>query len=231
MDQQGAVRDASPARRTWTVVVPVKDSRRGKTRLSGALSPGQRAALVRAMALDTAEAATTCERVAAVLVVTADRAVAAAVASELPGRTAVLGEPTHTGARSGLDAAVLAGVAAARRTASVPVAVLLGDVPALAPADLAEALDAADGVDRGLVTDAAGTGTTLLTVSGGVDVDPRFGAGSAAAHRALGHRLLEVAAGSTLHQDVDVPEDLAAAARLRLGSRTAALLASPSALA
>ncbi len=220
------VRDAAePGRtgRTWAVVVPVKDARRGKRRLTGALSAADRAALVRAMALDTVEAAVACPRVARVLVVTADGAVAAAVAGL--DRVDVVPEPAHTGHRSGLDAAALAGAAAARRGGPVPVAVLLGDVPALQPADLAAALTAADGVDRGLVTDAAGTGTTLLTVGPHAALDPRFGSGSARAHEALGHLPLDVPDEATLRRDVDVPADLRAAARLPLGPRTAALVA------
>ena len=41
----------------WVVVIPVKLGAEGKTRLAGALSPGARERLVRAMALDTVAAA------------------------------------------------------------------------------------------------------------------------------------------------------------------------------
>lgn len=221
-DERSAVDAAAADLRTWVVVVPVKDARRGKTRLSAVLSPGHRAELVRAMALDTLQAALACDRVAQVLVVTADPSVAAEVIG-LEGAT-VVPEPPHAGQRSGLDAAALAGAAAARRGGPVPVAVLLGDVPTLQPADLAAALTAADGVDRGLVTDAAGSGTTLLTIGPRTDLDPRFGTGSAAAHRRLGHLPLDVPDGSTLRRDVDVPADLRAAAVAQLGPRTAALI-------
>lgn len=222
-DEHGSDAAAAAGRRTWAVVVPVKDARRGKTRLAAVLAPGHRADLVRAMALDTVEAALRSDRVAGVLVVTADPSVAAeAVRLD---RVTVVPEPSHAGRRSGLDAAALAGVAAARRAGPVPVAVLLGDVPALQPAHLSAALSAADRVDRGLVTDAPGTGTTMLTVGPLVDLDPRFGVGSAAAHQQLGHVPLDVPAGSTLRRDVDVPADLRAAAALPLGPRTAALIA------
>lgn len=208
--------------RTWTVVVPVKDARRGKTRLSAVLRPDLRAELVRAMALDTVEAAVGCDRVARVLLVTEDAAVAAE-ARRLE-RVAVVREPLQPGRRSRLDAAVLAGAAAARTDGPVPVAVLLGDVPGLRPVDLAAALGAADAVDRGVVADAPGTGTTLLTVGPGVGLEPRFGSGSAAAHRALGHVPLDVPTSSSLRRDVDVPADLRAAVALPLGRRTAALV-------
>lgn len=208
--------------RTWVVVVPVKDARQGKTRLGAALDADARADLVRAMALDTVQAAVTCERVARVVVVTADDVVAAE-ASRVP-HVSVIGEPPHAGQRSGLDAAALAGAAEARRDGSVPVAVLLGDVPALRSEDLAEALTAADGMARAVVTDAAGSGTTLLTVAPETPLDPRFGLGSAYAHQHLGHVPLDVPQGSTLRQDVDVPDDLAVVSRLPLGPRTAALV-------
>jgi 2-phospho-L-lactate guanylyltransferase len=64
-------------------------------------------------------------------------------------------------------------------------AVLAGDLPALKPAELAEALAVALG-ERSFVADAAGTGTVLLTAPGGVALDPLFGPGSARAHAASG---------------------------------------------
>lgn len=57
---------------TWTVVVPVKVATAAKTRLAGDLSPAQRVALVRAMAVDTVAAARATPLVSQVLVVTDD---------------------------------------------------------------------------------------------------------------------------------------------------------------
>ncbi|MGN8246776.1 2-phospho-L-lactate guanylyltransferase [Cellulomonas soli] len=208
--------------RSWVVVIPVKDARHGKTRLGAALDAASRAALVRAMALDTVEAAAACARVARVLVVTADEPVAAQAVG-VPG-VEVVREPPHAGARSGLDAAALAGAAAARHGGPVSVAVLLGDVPALQSDDLAQALTAADAHPRALVVDATGTGTTLLAVGPHVDLDPRFGLGSAVAHQHLGHVPLDLPPDSRLRQDVDVPADLVAIARMPLGRRTAELV-------
>jgi len=190
----------------WVVVVPVKPAGLGKSRLAGFLGPAERAALARAMALDTIEAAAATAGVVRVLVVTADDEVRAAVPF-------VVDDPG-----GGLNAAVRAGVA----QASGPVAVLLGDLPALRPDDLRAALDQAAEHARAFVADAEGTGTTLLT--GLADVVPRFGAGSAAAHEAHGHVRLAIPPGSTLRRDVDVPADVAAAAALGVGPRTAAVL-------
>lgn len=77
---------------------------------------------------------------------------------------------------------------------------------------------------RGYVADAPGGGTVLLAAPAGVPLAPRFGPGSAAAHAASGALPL---AGDwpSLRRDVDTPADLAAAAGLGLGPRTAALLA------
>src|SRR4029453_11451948 len=64
----GTVRRVTAA--TWTVVIPVKPSARGKSRLN--VSGVDRVALARAIALDTVAAAAACESVAQVVVVTDD---------------------------------------------------------------------------------------------------------------------------------------------------------------
>ncbi len=208
----------------WSVVVPVKDAVVGKSRLAAVLDDRMRSALVRAMALDTVAAVSACPAVRRVVVVTGDPVVARE-APRLSAAVAVVGEPSHGAARSGLDAAAAAGVAAARVSSpGAPAGVLLGDLPALRPDDLAAALGAARGHARAMVADAAGTGTTLLTVAAGVRFGSRFGAGSAAAHAALGHVRLDVPGGSTLRHDVDLPADLDAVRGLSPGPRTARLL-------
>lgn len=206
----------SAAAPRWLVVVPVKPSHRGKSRL-GASGP-QRAELARAIALDTLAAAAACPRVAQVVVVSDDPTLARESAMIPALRFVPEGEP------EGLDAAVAAGIAAIDPAARMPRAALLGDLPALRPDDLAEALDLAVAVDRGVVPDAEGTGTTLLTAAAGVPWASAFGEGSLARHAALGHRVLEVADASPLRRDVDTLEQLTAAAAIGVGPRTAALL-------
>ncbi|WP_438354450.1 2-phospho-L-lactate guanylyltransferase [Microbacterium sp. CJ88] len=196
----------------WTVIVPVKPSAVGKSRLS---LPGvDRAALARSIALDTIEAATRAEGVAEVIVVTGDEEVEAA-ASALP-RARVVPERDARG----LNGAIAAGAA----TAQGPRAALLGDLPALRSADLAAALSSAAGVDRGVVADAEGTGSTLVTVRSGTAWSSAFGDGSFARHVDLGFAPLDVSAVSTLRRDVDTADHLAAAGVLGLGPRTTALL-------
>jgi 2-phospho-L-lactate guanylyltransferase len=121
----------------------------------------------------------------------------------------------------GLNAALARG---ARVAAGSPVVALTGDLPALRPAELAAALAALPvRVPRGFVPDATGTGTAMLAARAGVDLDPRFGPGSARAHAASGAVRLD-GGWPTLRQDVDTAADLAVASELGLGRYTAELL-------
>lgn len=197
----------------WTVVMPVKRLGAAKSRLRGALPGVPHEELALALAADTLRAARACPAVAGVLVVTDDARVRAA-ADAAGARVAA--DPG-----AGLNAAFRHGAAVAGPRAAV--AGLTADLPALRPAELAAALHATQGV-RGYVADAPGGGTVLLAAPAGVPLAPRFGPGSAAAHAASGALPL---AGDwpSLRRDVDTPADLAAAAGLGLGPRTAALLA------
>ena len=199
----------------WIVIVPVKPSAIGKSRLDGA--GVDRAELARAIALDTIEAASAARGVAAVIVVTDDAGVGAA-AAQFP-RVRVIPEGTERG----LNAALSTGAAAAGEHA--PRAALLGDLPALRGDDLAVALEAAASVDRSVVADAEGTGSTLVTARAGTVWQAAFGPDSFARHTELGCVPLTVAHASTLRRDVDTSAQLEAAAGLGLGARTAGVLA------
>ncbi len=199
----------------WSVVVPVKPLAVAKSRLRGALPGVPHERLVLAVVRDTVAAVAAAPRVGEVIVVTDEPAVARA-AAELGARTV----PDRPGA--GLNPAVAHGAAAAR---GAPVAALAGDLPALRPVELSAALDGAGGAGyatRAFVADAAGTGTTLLAAPAGVPLDPRFGPGSAAAHRASGATAL-TGDWPGLRRDVDTGADLAVAAALGLGPATSAL--------
>jgi 2-phospho-L-lactate/phosphoenolpyruvate guanylyltransferase len=186
----------------WTVIVPVKPADVGKSRLGA--EPG----LVRAIALDTVEAALAARRVGRVLVVTAD--------ASFPTRAEIVREV----APAGLDSAIAAGLDAA---GDGPRAVLLGDLPSLRPADLDEALHRAEALPTTFVADREGTGSTLVTAAAGIELRHAFGPESARRHRRLGLAELVLPAGSTVPLDVDTPEQLAATPDL--GPRTAAELA------
>lgn len=206
----------------WTLVVPIKAAHEGKSRLASWLEPGPRQALARAMVADTLAAAAAARCVDRIVVVTGDpsAARAACLAAGEPGgrvEVEVVGEPDP----AGLNPAVRAGIDRARRADPAHgVGVLLGDLPALRAADLEDALAQAALHPLGFVADAAGTGTTFLTVTPGHLVHPAFGPGSARAHSTGGHARLVLAAGSGLAQDVDHRADLDAALALGVGPRT-----------
>jgi 2-phospho-L-lactate guanylyltransferase len=205
---------AAPSDR-WSVVVPVKRLDVAKSRLG--LPDAARAELALAMALDTVAAALACDRVGLVVAVTDDPAAAPALRGL--GATVVPDVPD-----AGLDAALLYGARVAAVDApTCGVAALAADLPALRPGDLARALDAAAQHAVALVSDAAGTGTTLLTAAVGATLPVAFGAGSRDRHVAAGAVELDVST-STLRRDVDTLADLAGAAAAGLGPRTAAAI-------
>jgi len=193
------------------LLLPVKSPARAKSRLD-LPDPGIRAGLVRAFARDVTEAALACAAVDRVYVVTDDADLA------LPGTTRLADE----GAGDLNDALRLAASRVRRHDPAAGLAALCADVPCLLPADLDAALTAAP-ADRWFVADAAGTGTTLLVAAPGVELDPHFGVGSAAAHAASGAVSL-TGALATLRLDVDTAADLEQARALGTGAHTSALL-------
>jgi 2-phospho-L-lactate guanylyltransferase len=206
--------DSIVARAGWVAVIPVKRLAMAKTRLRGAVIGVPHERLVLAMAGDTLAAVLACPAVDRALVVTDDPA-AARMLTRL-GAERVPDDPDP-----GLNAALARG---ARAAAGAPVVALTGDLPALRPAELAAALAALPvRAPRGFVPDATGTGTAMLAARAGVDLDPRFGPGSARAHAASGAVRLD-GGWPTLRQDVDTAADLAAASELGLGRHTAELL-------
>jgi len=201
---------------TWLAIVPVKPPARGKSRLD--LPDAERRALAAAFALDTATAARLAGSVAVVLAVTDD----AAFASELSR----LGcEVLPDGVGDDLNGTLRQAAAEGRRRwpGLRPVA-LCADLPALRPTDLDAALEAARTAEGpSYVADAEGIGTTLYAASY-ADFAPRFGAGSAAAHRAAGAHALPGGLDS-LRRDVDTATDVRTAAALGLGAHSAAAVA------
>jgi 2-phospho-L-lactate/phosphoenolpyruvate guanylyltransferase len=197
---------------TWTLVIPLKPSGDGKTRL------GADAGLARAIALDTVEAASNAFHVGRVVVVTADPT----LTTELDAMAGV--EVELEPRPAGIASAIARGFA--RVDPANLRAALLGDLPGLVPADLDAALELANGVDRAFVRDAEGSGTTLVTARSGVGFEERFGPGSAEAHRTAGLEELDVSAQSSVRYDVDDPDQLAELARRGIGPRTRARLES-----
>jgi 2-phospho-L-lactate guanylyltransferase len=203
---------------SWSLVIPVKELARAKSRLSG-LAGTRRAELALAMAADTVAAAVACPAIGVVIVVTDDAAAGAALGSL--GAVIVPDEPA-----AGLNPALVFGAAyAAARWPGRGRAGLAADLPALDPAEIGRALAAASGWPEAFVPDAAGSGTTLYTAGPATEFCPRFGPASRDRHRAGGATELDLADVPGLRRDVDTPADLRSAAGLGLGPRTSVLAA------
>jgi len=199
-----ASRPGAPNVADFSVVVPVKGTPAGKSRLVGPFH----AELAAAIALDTVSAAL---GAASVLVVTSD-----SVAADFQALGAgVIADPG-----GGLQAAIAAGLSAVQG----PVAVLLGDLPSLAAEELVDALALAERHPLSFVPDAEGTGTSMVAMLGRRG-QTAFGVDSRAAHAALGYVELALPVASGLRRDVDTLEQLLALPLDRLGPRTAALRA------
>jgi 2-phospho-L-lactate guanylyltransferase len=198
------------------LIIAVKRLDAAKTRLASAFAPGTRVGVVLAMLIDTVVAASAVPAVRTITVVTPDNAAAAAV-RELGAR--VITDPTPRGHADPLNNALSLAEAAIRAETS-NIVVLQGDLPALQPGELAEAIADARRHARSFVTDRHGTGTSALFTFG-VPLDPRFGTDSAQRHADSGAVEL-TAAWPGLRCDIDTPDDLAAALRLGVGPTTAA---------
>ena len=194
----------------WTVVVPLKSSSRGKSRID--VHPALRRALARAMVMDTVDAAAGAADVGGVLVVADD-------ADDARDLLQIRGVRILRTASEGLNEAIGDGLRSLPRDA--PIVVLPGDLPSLTSAELDGALAAAARHRFAVVADRQGTGTTLLTASSVRWMHPGYGGGSFARHVAAGAVPLEVPVESGLRRDVDSAADLAGV----LGPRTLAVLA------
>ena len=193
----------------WHVVVPVKDTSHGKSRLAGAVGP-DRADLSAAIASDTLAAALAAVGPGHLVLVTSDVGLA--------GRWRARGVTVVPDPGTGLNDAVSAGMRQAGPGARV--AALLGDLPSLDEPSLRAALEAAARLGESFVPDADGTGTVLRC---GRDFTPRFGHDSAARHEADGAVRLELPL-PRLRTDVDDARSLSRARRLGLGPATRTVL-------
>lgn len=193
----------------FDVLVPLKPYVGAKSRLL--VDDETRRALVDAFAHDVLDAALACRAVRRVWLVSD------------PGRL------THPGVgliadRGEGDLNRALADAADRHDSDGGTAVLCADLPCLRVDDLTVALTVRDS-ERWYVADAAGRGTTMLVAAPGFALDPRFGADSAAEHRASG-ALPVGGAMVSLRQDVDTLDDLRRAEQLGAGPHTARVLAS-----
>jgi 2-phospho-L-lactate guanylyltransferase len=208
---------------TWSVVIPVKVLTQAKSRLAR-LGGERRAGLALAMAADTVTAVLACAAAARVIVITDDQVVGDALRAL---GAEVIPDPVlpEAGAGGGLNGALRHGADYARsRWPGSGVAALFADLPAVRPAEIAAALDAARQWPTAFVADAAGDGTSLYTARPGAGFQPSFGLASRSRHASGGAVELDLAGIDGLRRDVDTPEDLQAAAAIGLGPHTAGLL-------
>lgn len=197
------------------LIVAVKRLAAAKTRLAPVLSAATREKVVLAMLVDTLTAAAGVPALGSITVITPDEVAAAAAAGV---GAEVLADPTPEDHADPLNAAI----AAAERSVAEKysnIVVLQGDLPALRPQELAEAITAARRHRRSFVADRPATGTSALCAFG-APLDPRFGPDSSALHRRSGAIEL-TGAWPGLRCDVDTPADLTAARRLGVGAATA----------
>lgn len=205
----------------WQVIVPVRGGAASKSRLSsGDLPPPIRVRLARAFASDVVAAALSTPGVAGVTVVTRDPG----TAQHFAGLGAAIFAESE-GAR--LDGAIRSASEHVRsRHPGHGIAALMGDLAGVTGEALATALTQAARHELGVLADHGGSGTTMLTATGGALPRPAYGIGSYARHVAAGHVPIEVPVDSPLRQDVDTREDLDTVMRLGLGAHTRDLLES-----
>ena len=203
------------------LVIAVKRLTAAKTRLAPVFSAATRENVVLAMLIDTITAALSVSALLTVTVVTPDD-VAGDAARGLGAQ--VLKDPTPDGHRNPLNNAIAAAEEAVRDD-TPNIVVLQGDLPALQPQELAEAIAAARAYPRSFVGDRHGTGTSAL-IAFGVALDPQFGPDSAQRHRHSGAIEL-TGAWPGLRCDIDTPDDLLVARRLGVGAATVQAIGRP----
>lgn len=203
------------------LVIAVKRLAAAKTRLAPVFSAATRENVVLAMMVDTIRAALAVPALHVVTVVTPDQA-AAQAALELGAH--VLTDPTPEGHSNPLNNAISAAEKVIRESAPNIVA-LQGDLPALQPQELAEAIAAARAYPRSFVGDRHGTGTSALFAFD-VALAPEFGPDSARRHQHSGAIEL-TGAWPGLRCDIDTPDDLLVARRLGVGPATTQAIGRP----
>lgn len=198
-------------------ILPVKRFEGAKGRLEGALAAGPRRALAEAMYVDVLTALRRAQGVDRTLVLTADPG-AQRVAE---GYEAI---PLDDPAEAGQNRAVLRGVAHARELGATRVLCLSGDTPMIDPAALDSLLGRPRTADRYavIVPDRHGTGTNGLLLCPPDGMQPSYGLGSCARHRALAEEAglaVEIAELESLALDVDTPDDFDALKEVIASSR------------
>lgn len=203
--------DNGPVSADWDVVIPLKPTARGKSRLG--LDATQRQALSLAFLLDLLGAVTPARDIASITVVGDP-----ADADRLPP-----GVSMHPDPGRGLNEALVSALAQATSPWTL---ILMGDLPC-ATTSLVEQLVVAmrpllvagGPSAQAFLCDQPGVGSTALGGPAGA-VRPRFGKRSRAAHRLDGATEITDLQFARLRRDVDSMPDLADALRLDVGPNT-----------
>jgi 2-phospho-L-lactate guanylyltransferase len=199
------------------LIIAVKRLTVAKTRLAPVFSAPTRERVVLAMLLDTLAAAVKVTSLRGITVVTPDE-VAAEAARQLGAE--ILVDPTPDGHPDPLNNAIAAAETAISTSPDPPpnIAVLQGDLPALQPQELTQAIAAARAHQRSFVSDRQGSGTVALFAFGS-KLEPAFGSDSAQRHSRSGAVELR-GPWPGMRCDIDTPEDLQVARRLGVGAAT-----------
>jgi 2-phospho-L-lactate guanylyltransferase len=208
--------------RDVALIIAVKRLAAAKSRLAPVFSAATRERVVLAMLLDTISSAVKVPALSGITVVTPDD-VAAEAARQLGAHA--LPDPTPEGHPDPLNNAIIAAESTVTSVPDAPpnVVVLQGDLPALQPQELAEAIAAGRAHRRSFVADRQGSGTVAL-LAFDTSLNPAFGVESALRHRRSGAVEL-TGAWPGLRCDIDTPDDLQAARRLGVGPATARAVA------
>ncbi|MFG3421055.1 2-phospho-L-lactate guanylyltransferase [Micromonospora sp. NPDC048063] len=206
---------------SWVVVVPAKPFAAAKTRCVG-LDVSERSALARAMLLDVVGRLTRARRVRAVVVAATDPEV---VGAALSAGAVVAG----TTCGPDLNREVLAALIIAREALpDARLAVAMADLAGAQPPEFDAALTAAGSHPRSIVSDADGTGTTMVTLTDPGEFRPFLGPDSRRRFLADGYHDLPVTAPG-LRRDVDTVAHLLSLGIDRLGGAARSWVGSPSA--
>ncbi|MBO4209208.1 2-phospho-L-lactate guanylyltransferase [Micromonospora echinofusca] len=202
---------------SWVVVVPAKPFTTAKSRCAELDAPARRT-LARAMLVDVVGRLRRARRVHAVVVAATD--------SEVVGAALAAGAVVSWSGRApdlnGEVGDALTG--AAEALPGLRLAVAMADLAGARPVDFDAALAAAGAYPRAIVSDADGTGTTMVLLTDPREFRPCLGPGSRRGYLAEGFHDLTVAAPA-LGRDVDTVAHLVSLGADRLGAATRAWLA------
>jgi 2-phospho-L-lactate/phosphoenolpyruvate guanylyltransferase len=183
-------------------IVPVKDLKSAKARLSNRFDDAARLEIARALWADALELCTRSEFLEWTIVSAAPEVLDSA-------RNAGLRVIQDPGA--GLNAALEVAIADVMSRGAESATILPADVPLAQPEDLQDIIDTGEASDLVVVPSLRDGGTNALHLRPPTIVEPRFGPGSLAAHVALaGERGLRcsILDLERLSLDVDTPEDV-----------------------